>query len=63
MSEKGNMKEKLKKWFLDFFDCCVLVVIAVIVYKIGGLVKNETFQIASTAALTAYAATIQKKHS
>lgn len=57
------MKEKPKRWVLDFLDCCVLVVIAVIVYKIGGLVKNETFQIASTAALTAYAATIRKKHS
>lgn len=57
------MKEKLKKMILEFLDCCVLVVIAVIVYKIGSVVKNETFQIATTAALTAYAATIQKKHS
>lgn len=56
------MKEKLKNWIKDFLNCCVLFVIAIIVYKIGEIFKNDTLQIAMTAALTAYAATIQKKY-
>lgn len=59
---KEYMKEKLKNWIKDFLNCCVLFVIAIIVYKIGGLVKNDVLQIAMTIALTAYAATIQKKY-
>lgn len=60
---KESMKENIKNWIKDFLNCCVLFVIAIIVYKIGGFVKNDVLQIAMTVALTAYAATIQKKHS
>ena len=55
-----HMKEKLKRWGKEFLNCCTLVVIATIVYKMGEIVKNDTFQIVTTIALTAYAATIQK---
>lgn len=55
------MKENVKNYLLDLANCIVLLLIAIVVYKLTGIVKNETFQLTATIALTAYAAAIQKK--
>lgn len=55
------MKDHVKNYLLDLANCIVLLLIAIIVYKLTGIVKNETFQLTATIALTSYAAAIQKK--